>query len=301
MSLPDSDSSRTSLDIGPTVTAVVVTWNSASTIGTCVATLQQSLVPGGVHIVVVDNASSDATIDEVMRAGPAATVIRNRSNVGLAAANNQGIAVAESPWLLISNPDVIYERSTIDELIACANRHPRAAFVIPRLSYADGSLQTSVGDLPTCAQAMRGRRVSAARAATAGVWWDGWAHDEERQVGHGAESCYLVRKAAIDAAGPQDPRYFLDWEGIDWAERMRAAGWEVWFTPHAHAIHVEGVSIRQVKFRWVVRTHRGMYRYFAQRSQAWMRPALAALVILRAAVKLAAFAVRVLVERSRRP
>jgi N-acetylglucosaminyl-diphospho-decaprenol L-rhamnosyltransferase len=284
----------------PTVAAVIVTWNSASTIGRCLGTLRASDIPNGIDIVVVDNASADRTADIVAEAAPEARLIRNRDNLGLAAANNQGIDATDAPWVLISNPDVVYEPTTVARLVACGERHDKAAFVIARLSYPDGSLQTSVGDLPTFAQAFLGRRVSSARRGTRGFWWDGWAHDEERRVGHGAESCYLVRRAAIDAVGSQDPRYFLDWEGIDWADRARAGGWEVWFTPDARAVHVEGVSIRQARLSWVSRTHRGMYRYFAGRRSPLARPIIWVLVTVRALAKLMVISARLLGEKVRR-
>jgi N-acetylglucosaminyl-diphospho-decaprenol L-rhamnosyltransferase len=284
----------------PLVAAVIVTWNSASTIGRCLETLRGSDIANGVDIVVVDNASADATAHVVAETAPEARLIRNSTNLGLAAANNQGIEGTDAPWVLISNPDVVYEPTTVAELLACGERHEKAAFVIARLTYPDGSLQTSVGDLPTFAQAFLGRRASAARRGTRGFWWDGWAHDEERQVGHGAESCYLVRRAAIDAVGGQDPRYFLDWEGIDWADRARAGGWEVWFTPHARAVHIEGVSIRQARLSWVLRTHRGMYRYFSRRTSAPARAFICLLVALRALTKLAVIGGRLLGEKVRR-
>ena len=284
----------------PLVAAVIVTWNSASTIGRCLETLRASEVPHGIDIVVVDNASTDRTADVVTETAPDVRLIRNATNVGLAAANNQGIEATDAPWVLISNPDVVYEPSTVAHLLACGERHDKAAFVIARLSYLDGSLQTSVGDLPTFGQAFLGRRASAARRGTQGFWWDGWPHDEERRVGHGAESCYLVRRAVIDAIGPQDPRYFLDWEGIDWADRARAGGWEVWFTPEARAVHIEGVSIRQAQLSWVLRTHRGMYRYFSSRANVVTRGLIAVLVTARALAKLALMSGRVLVEKVRR-
>jgi len=284
----------------PLVAAVIVTWNSASTIARCVSTLRASDLPGDLEIVVVDNASADRTADIVAETAADVRLVRNATNRGLAAANNQGIDATTSPWVLISNPDVVYEPTTVARLLACGERHERAAFVIARLSYPDGSLQTSVGDLPTLRQALLGRRASAARHATSGFWWDGWAHDEERAVGHGAESCYLVRRAAITAIGAQDPRYFLDWEGIDWADRAHAAGWEVWFAPDARAVHVEGVSISQARLPWVVRTHRGMYRYFSGRASRFSRPLIALLIAGRALVKLTVVSARMVTEKVRR-
>jgi hypothetical protein len=168
-------------------------------------------------------------------------------------------------------------------------RRPRAAFVVARPERPDGKLQTAAGDLPSLRDALLGRQVARARGAVdAGFWWDAWAHDEEREIGRGLEACYLVRRAAIDEVGPQDERFRLDWEGIDWTERMRAAGWEVWFSPSARVVHAGGGSIRKAQVRWIARQHQGMYRYFAKRRPALARPGLAALFALRALVKAAA-------------
>ena len=99
----------------------------------------------------------------------------------------------------------------------------------------------------------------------------------------------------------QDERFRLDWEGIDWMARFRDAGWEVWLCPAAEVVHLGGASIRQVPFRWVVSSHRGMYRYFAKRRPAYWRPVLASLFGARAAVKLAATAAGVaMYERGHR-
>lgn len=95
-----------------------------------------------------------------------------------------------------------------------------------------------------------------------------------------------MRRSAIDDVGGQDERFRLDYEGIDWTERMRRAGWEVWFTPEAEVTHLGGDSARRVPLRWVLRQHLGMYRYFALRQPLWARPALAVLFAGRAALKL---------------
>ena len=109
-------------------------------------------------------------------------------------------------------------------------------------------------------------------------------------IGRGHEAAYAVRRAAVEEVGLQDEGFRLDWEGIDWTARFRDAGWEVWLCPAASVVHLGGASIRQVPFRWVVSSHRGMYRYFAKRRPAYWRPALALAIGARAVVKLAATA-----------
>jgi GT2 family glycosyltransferase len=262
----------------------------------CLASLARHAPSVPWEAIVVDNGSADGSVAAVEAAAPWAQVIANDRNRGLAAANNQGLREARGEAVVISNPDVLFHKGTVDELLAALDRHPRAAFVVPRVLHPDGTLQTGAGDLPTVADALLGRQVARRRSragATSGFWWDGWDHDEERPIGHGAEACYMVRAAALDDVGLQDEAYFLDWEGIDWSARAWGAGWEVWFCPAAHATHSGGASVRQVPVRWVIRSHRGMYRYFKARRPAALRPALWLAFTTRASAKLVAVAARV--------
>ncbi|MEO5678483.1 MAG: glycosyltransferase family 2 protein [Acidimicrobiales bacterium] len=294
----------------PALSVVIVNWNAGAALAGCLDSLARHPPSVPHEIVVVDNGSSDGSAQAAVAAHPRVRLIANGTNRGLPAANNQGIIATTAPALLISNPDVVYRPGAVDALLEASRRHPRAAIVVPRLRYQDGTVQTSVGDLPTLADALAGRQAQRRRAAaqepgepgaaaTSGFWWDGWAHDEERQVGRGHEAAYLVDRRAVAEVGLQDERYFLDWEGIDWTERMGRAGWEVWFTPDAEVVHLGGVSIRQVPFRWIVRSHRGIYRYFATR-HPWWRPWLAPLLTVRAGAKLAAAALTDVYERGHR-
>ncbi len=269
------------------VSVVIVTWNSAATIGPLLDSIAAEIT-GPHEVIVVDNASSDATTSIVAGHVSDPTLVRNADNLGLAAANNIGMNIAKGTWYLIANPDTVLDPGCVEELLAAGDRHPRAAFLVAKLLHPDRTLQPGAGDLPTLREVLAGRKRALARQSQSGIWWDGWAHDEERQIGHGQEACYLVRALAVTEVGGQDPRYVLDWEGLDWSDRMRAAGWEIWFCPTATAIHIGGVSIRQVQLRWIRSSHRGMYLYFADRSPRAKRPLLAAVFALRAAAKSAA-------------
>ncbi|MGI8751454.1 MAG: glycosyltransferase family 2 protein [Acidimicrobiales bacterium] len=267
---------------------IVVTWNSKDVVEGCLRSIVDEPPNPPWEIIVVDNGSIDGTVDVVRRLAPSTRVIANPTNRGLAAANNQGLVAAEGSRLLICNPDVVFAPGAIDALDAALARHPKAGWVIPRLRYEDGRLQTSAGDLPSLAQAVFGRQVGRRRSAgiPRGFWWDGWPHDEERAVGRGHEAAYLIRRQAVAEIGLQDEHYVLDWEGFDWTDRLRKAGWEVWLAPDANVVHLGGASIRQVPVRWVVSQHRGMYRYFSRRRPPWWRPGLAVVFGLRAMLKL---------------
>jgi GT2 family glycosyltransferase len=276
----------------PDISVVIVTWNAEADLLACLESL--SAHPPGLswEAIVVDNGSWDQTVVRVRREFPWVRVIVNSRNRGLAAANNQGIACSRARYVLISNPDVVYRPGSVDALADLLERRERAAFAVARLEHADGRVQVSAGDLPGISQAIFGRTLGGRMRVdgASGTWWHGWPHDEEREIEHGAEACYLVRREAIGEIGLQDERYVLDWEGLDWSARARETGWQIWFCPAASVTHVGGVSVKQVPGRWIASTHLGMYLYLRRRQPVLMRPLLAAAVATRALAKYAAVA-----------
>jgi GT2 family glycosyltransferase len=276
----------------PEVGVVIVTWNSGDGLAECLRSLAANPPSVAWEAIVVDNGSTDGSIELAKSEFPWLRVIANPRNRGLAAANNQGIVASAAPLVLISNPDVLYRRGAIDALLDLMRRRRRAAFAVAKLLHPDGGLQTSVGDLPSAAEALLGRRFSWRwrNAPASGVWWHGWSHDEERAIGHGAEACYLVRRAAVGEIGLQDERFVLDWEGLDWSARAWEAGWEIWFSPAAEVVHLGGMSVRRARGRWIASTHLGMYLYLSPRVPMWLRPPLGALIASRMLVKLLASA-----------
>jgi GT2 family glycosyltransferase len=289
----------------PVISAVVVNWNGGDLVVECLRSLLDHPPSVPLEVILVDNASSDGSVEQVRSELPDVKVIANAENLGLAAGNNQGIRASRAPFVLISNPDVLYPDGAVDELHDLLQRRPRAAFAVAKLKDPDGTLQTSAGDLPTLPEALLGRSAAAVisrvprrgRNGTSGVggrrgfWWHGWDHSTEQPIGHGGEACYLVRRAAIDDVGLQDETFVLDWEGIDWSRRVAEGGWEIWYCPQAEVVHTGGVSIRQVPYRWIVSSHRGMYRYFRPKLSPRSRVLVGSAITLRAGVKLATAAV----------
>lgn len=277
------------------VSFVIVNWNTRDELLGCLESLRANPPDVPWEAVVVDNASTDGSVNAVQERAPWARVIVNTKNRGLAPGNNQGLVASAGNVVVICNPDVEFQPGSIDALLETFQRRPRAGLVFARLQDLDGTVQTSAGALPTLRYALLGRArqpVVAEDPPHPAMWWDGWAHDSEMQVGHGLEACYAVRRAAVTEIGPQDERYVVDWEGLDWCDRAWRAGWEVWFCPSARVVHLGSRAIRKTRFRSVARSHMGMYRYFADRSHPLFRLILAPLLIVRALLKFAAMAVR---------
>src|SRR5947209_13226745 len=112
----------------PVISVVVVTWTSGQELLNCIQSLHENPPSVGWEAIVVDNGSTDGSIDAVRPGFPHVRVIANARNRGLAAANNQGIAASRAAFVLISNPDVLYPAGAIDALLDLMQRRERAAF-----------------------------------------------------------------------------------------------------------------------------------------------------------------------------
>ncbi|WP_378947194.1 glycosyltransferase family 2 protein [Mesorhizobium sp. ANAO-SY3R2] len=196
---------------------VVVTHNSG-------AVLQSFLksVPNHVRTIVVDNGSSDDTVEVATAAG--ARVIRVGDNVGYGSACNIGAAAGTASLVLFVNPDVRFEEGAIKAFVSAAAAHPNAAFN-PRIY--TGSRR-------------RFRRRS--RLLPASEHWQGAAPDDDCVIPvlHGA--CIVLRREHFNKVGGFDAKIFLFHEDDDLSIRLRQAGVELRLAAKALIDHDEGNS-----------------------------------------------------------
>jgi N-acetylglucosaminyl-diphospho-decaprenol L-rhamnosyltransferase len=271
---------------------VAVTYQSAEDLPAFLASLPAAVGSVPYELVVVDNASSDASVELAERAG--ARVTRNSTNVGLSTANNQGAAQTNADWLLIVNPDTRLPPDSIARLIAIGAADPGVGCVAPGIQGVDGS------DYPT------GRRFpSVAIGVLHAVFGTVWRSNPATRAYHGRDrrpaqassvdwvsgSCMVIRREAFDAVGGFDTRYFMYFEEMDICLRLHRAGWKVVLDPSVTIVHREGGSTRHAPFRKVVNHHRGALRFYCRfhRRDPWLllAPAIALGLAVRAVASLA--------------
>jgi GT2 family glycosyltransferase len=234
------------------VACVVVTYDALPWIEQCLASV------AGIETVVVDNGSSDGTVDVVRDRFPQVRLIES-SNDGLAAGWNRGIAETASEHVLVLNADAWLVEGALTRLVAAADRHPRAAAIGPRLSNPDGSLQRSVRGFPTtwrlATEYLYLRKLAPWSRALNSFYGAGFDHGRERVVEWVMGACFLLRRSAYDDVGPFDERFFLFSEEVDWMRRATDRGWSVVFTPDARCVHVGGAAHGGRLFEENVRGH----------------------------------------------
>jgi hypothetical protein len=257
--------------------AVVVTYDALPWLERCLESLR------GVDAIVVDNGSTDGTVELVRERFPEVRLVE-QENLGLAAGWARGIEETDGRYVLLLNSDAWLVENALERLVAVADRHPRAAVVGPKLLNPDGSLQRSVRGFPTtwrlATEYLYLRKLAPRSRALNAFYGAGFDHESEREVEFLMGACLLVRRAAIDEVGPPDASYFLFSEEVDWCWRFREAGWSVVFTPEARCVHVGGASHGGRLFRENVRGHLRFLRDHrgaaeAERARRLLRASLA--------------------------
>lgn len=280
---------------------IIVSWNVRRDLEACLQSLQanQEVAP---QIIVVDNASTDDTMG-MLKGFPQVQVIANPDNRGFAAANNQGLAVAEGQWLLLLNPDTIVPPGGLKTLLGFARQHPEAGAIGPRLLNPDGSLQYSCRRFPTIRAAMfrhtiLGRLFPQAQPAREYLMFE-WDHNEPREVDWISGAAMLINRRAYEQIGGLDERFYWGSEDVDYCFRLNHSGWKVLYTPQPAITHAIGRSTDLVIIPTIIRTHRSMQKlYLKHFTHNWLQRVLVVTGIwIRAALLLASVWVRLLFMR----
>jgi N-acetylglucosaminyl-diphospho-decaprenol L-rhamnosyltransferase len=222
--------------VTPDVSIVIVNWNGGELLARCL----DSLRPRGelaAEVIVIDNASSDGSAALGTWPGGEIQLILNGENVGFARACNQGIRRGGGRYVLLLNPDARLVAGALEALVAFMDAHPEAGAAGPTLLNPDGSLQPSGGQLPGLRRllAIHPLLVRALRVPDDRLRRRDFGHVAAVEEASGA--CLIVRRAAVDAVGLLDERFFLYYEDVDWCRRLGEHGWKIYYVPQARVVH----------------------------------------------------------------
>jgi GT2 family glycosyltransferase len=228
----------------PRLAIVIVTFNSAADVGTCLESIAVAARDTAHEVIVVDNASADATAALVRERWPHVRVLDAGGNLGFARANNLGIRATASELVLLLNPDTAPADGSIDRLVAVLDAMPRVAVAGPRIVDEGGRAELSYGAMIGPFAELRQKLLARGHARS----WPVIAARVER-ASHQASfpdwvsgACLLIRRTDLEAAGLLDERYFLYTEDVDLCAAVRAHGRLVRFSPEAEVVHARGAS-----------------------------------------------------------
>lgn len=248
-----------------TVSAVVVSFNSAGFLPDCLRSLRSEGVD---DVVVVDNASADASVEVVRVADPGAKLVEAGANLGFGSAANRGVAATLGDYVMILNPDTVVEPGTVKALAEALDRDPGLGVVGPRIENLDGSLYPSVRRFPDLMVAFGHAflgLVWPANPSTRRYRMLDWDHDEAAaDVDWVGGACLMVRRSAFDVVAGFDEAYFMYVEDVDLCWRLGRAGWRIGYEPGGRVVHALGGSSRLVPYRMIAEHHRSLLRFVSK-------------------------------------
>lgn len=275
------------LDLG----IVVVSYNTCDLLRACLQSVHESRGDFTFEVCVVDNGSSDGSAAMVTTEFPQVELIANEENVGYPAANNQGLKVfgfsksseeggaSEPPrFALLLNSDTEVPPDGLARMLDFMADHPDAGAAGPKLERPDGSLDLA------CRRSFPTPEVSFYRMTGLSRIFPHHRRfgqynltyldpDQMTEVDSVVGAFMLVRGEAIQQAGLMDENFFMYGEDLDWAYRIKKAGWKIYYNPTVTVLHVKKASTRQNP-RAQVEFYRAMeifYRkHFAAQTQWWV-------------------------------
>jgi N-acetylglucosaminyl-diphospho-decaprenol L-rhamnosyltransferase len=220
---------------------VVVSYNSGAELRACVEPLAGQ---AGVRVIVVDNASSDDSLEAV--ADLPVEVVPLERNGGFAHGCNVGWRRGEAPYVLFLNPDARIDRDALEQLVVLLERKPGAGAAAPKIHHADGTLDFSLRRFPRL-RSTYARALFLHRLFPDATWTDELVREPGAYTRPGSPewasgACLLLRRTVLEELDGLDEGFFMYCEDIDLCRRLRDGGHELLYEPGAVVSHVGGAS-----------------------------------------------------------
>ena len=239
------------------LSVVIVNYNVRHYLTACLDSVAKALEGFEGEVFVVDNNSTDDSVEVVTRDYPWVHLINNKENVGFSRANNIAIRQSKGEYVLLLNPDTVVEEDTLRNVLTFMDQHPKAGAVGVRMYNADGIVA------PESRRAIPTPWVAACKMLgfTKRYYMSHLSWDEPGQIQVVSGAFFMVRRQALDQVGLLDEDFFMYGEDIDLSYRLLKGGWQNWYLPYS-IIHYKGQSTQKSDFRYVHVFYQAMLIFF---------------------------------------
>ena len=248
---------------------IIVNYNVRWFITQCLDSVQRAITGISAEVIVVDNHSTDDSVDIIRKFFPTVKCIVNRENTGFSRANNQGIREARGKYVLLLNPDTLVAEDTFAKCLGFMETHPDAGALGVRMIDGRGIfLPESKRGLPTPFTAFCkafGLSALFPRSKTFNQYHLGYLSEKEIHPVDVLSGAFMwMRREALDKAGLLDEAFFMYGEDIDLSYRIRLAGYQNYYFPETTILHYKGESTKKGSLNYV-RVFYGAMEIFARK------------------------------------
>ena len=283
---------------------IIVTWNGKNVVAQCLDSLRQYAGDPATEVIVVDNASTDGTLEMIREQYQYVKLIANAANLGFARANNIGIEQCSGRYVCLVNSDVVVPEGCIEQAIEYMKRDPAIGMLGPKMRLPDGTIGQSCMGLPTVwnsfCRAFALDTLPVGKKLFGGYLRTDFDYDRTEDVDVLTGWFWIVTREALNQVGNLDERYFMYGEDIDWCKRFHQAGWRVVFYQDVEAIHHTAASSRLAPFRFYIEMHRANLQYFEKHHSRLGRAGFWLVSLLHEVIRIGGYGATYLLQRSRR-
>jgi len=251
---------------------VIVSWNVRDLLRENLKALFKNRQNINFEVFVIDNDSRDRTHDMVKKEFPLVNLIINNYNAGFARANNQGIKKACGRYILLLNPDMRVLPNALENMVSWMDKHQEAGIASCNLLNEKEESITNVRRFPEIFdQLVIVIKLPHLFPALLDTYlMKNFDYKNEASVDSVRGSFFIIRRAVVDKIGLLDERYFLWFEEVDYCQRVKKAGWKIYYTPEAKCINYIGESFSQLPRSKAQRYFRdSMLKYFKKWKPGW--------------------------------
>lgn len=250
-----------------TLSVVIVTYHSLPRVLECLESLYQGATQESFEVVVIDNGSTDGTVEHIESRFPQTRVVKTGENLGFGQGCNRGAQLAQGEWLVLLNPDVRLDRGALDQLLQVCRSKPRPGLVSARLRWPDGRFMGVCRKFPTVTNLLfsRGSFLSGlvgSKAFQERAMYTLPDSTETITVPAVSGTCVMVNRELFLSLGGFDKRFFMYMEDTDLSLRLVDAGCQNYFVPSAGCMHYwkEGSNAGRLRRNYL--HHVSLWKYF---------------------------------------
>ena len=234
----------------PDLAILIVNFKARDLLQKCLFSLRDAITRAKtdeIVVWVVDNNSQDGSVEMVETFFPWVHLVTNHDNVGFAKANNQVLTKINSRFVLLLNPDTLVPPETLVFMVGFMDKYPKVGAATCRVELGDGQLDwASHRGFPTPWAALTyfaGLEKLFPHSRLFGQYHLIYQDLKEiHEIDSPSGAFFLARREVIDEVGMLDEDYFMYGEDIDWAYRIKEAGWKIMYVPEVSIIHYKGIS-----------------------------------------------------------
>lgn len=246
---------------------IIVNYNTKLLTLHCLESVYRSQTAYTYEVILIDNKSTDGSVEAIRSAYPQVHLIANDENVGFGRANNQGIRIAKGRYILLLNSDTIIEPDTLEIMLKFMDEQPRVGAAGCKIVLPDGTLDKACRrgfpePLTTFYYVSGLAKLFPKSPHFNSYHMEYLDENESYPIDCLVGAFLMVRREAIEQVGLLDERFFMYFEDTDWCYRMKQAGWVNYYYPKTKILHVKRGSSRGRPYRITYEFHRAMKLFY---------------------------------------